>query len=109
VRISFALEAGSQKPEFHRFLLCGFKAHSFKQFREVVVSLADSEPANILVLAPDLGYGQTDLLMNTAEEVSRLLNAYERVILASGFRIPLFVSGISRAKPWLIIVNHQQF
>jgi hypothetical protein len=37
-----------------------------------------------LIMAPDLGYGQTDLLMNSAEEVSRLLNAYARVILASG-------------------------
>jgi four helix bundle protein len=37
-----------------------------------------------LILAPDLGYGQTDHLMNSAEEVSRLLNAYARAILASG-------------------------
>jgi four helix bundle protein len=37
-----------------------------------------------LILAPDLGYGQTDALMNSAEEVSRLLNAYARAILASG-------------------------
>jgi four helix bundle protein len=37
-----------------------------------------------LILAPDLGYGQTDSLMKIAEEVSKLLNAYERAILASG-------------------------
>ena len=37
-----------------------------------------------LILAPDLGYGQTDALRNSAEEVSRLLNAYARAILASG-------------------------
>ena len=37
-----------------------------------------------LTLAQDLGYGQTDLLMNSLEEVSRPLNAYARAILASG-------------------------
>jgi len=37
-----------------------------------------------LILASDLGYGQTDHLSNSAEEVSRLLSAYARSILASG-------------------------
>jgi four helix bundle protein len=37
-----------------------------------------------LTLAQDLGYGKTELLMNRGEEVSRLLNAYARAILASG-------------------------
>jgi len=37
-----------------------------------------------LILAHDLGYGQTESLMSTLEEVSRLLNAYARAILASG-------------------------
>jgi len=37
-----------------------------------------------LILAKDLGYGQTDPLMNSLEEVSRPLNAYARAILASG-------------------------
>jgi hypothetical protein len=37
-----------------------------------------------LILAQDLRYGQTESLMNTLEEVSRLLNAYTRAILASG-------------------------
>ena len=37
-----------------------------------------------LILAEDLGYGKTDALTNTLEEVSRLLNAYARAILASG-------------------------
>jgi len=37
-----------------------------------------------LILAQDLGYGQTDVLMNSLEEVSRPLNAYARAILASG-------------------------
>jgi four helix bundle protein len=36
-----------------------------------------------LILAADLGYGQTDQLMKLAEEVSRLLNAYVRAILNS--------------------------
>ena len=37
-----------------------------------------------LILTHDLGYGQTDSLMITLEETSRLLNAYARAILASG-------------------------
>ena len=36
-----------------------------------------------LILAQDLGYGPTDVLMNLLEEVSRLINAYARAILAS--------------------------
>jgi len=38
-----------------------------------------------LILAQDLGYGQTETLMTLLEEVSRLLNAYARAILASDF------------------------
>jgi len=34
-----------------------------------------------LILAQDLGYGETDSLMNSLEEVSRLLNAYAKAIL----------------------------
>jgi four helix bundle protein len=34
-----------------------------------------------LILAQDLGYGQTDKLMPALEEVSRLLNAYAKAIL----------------------------
>lgn len=37
-----------------------------------------------LILAQDLGYDNTEELMNLLEEVSRLLNAYARAILASG-------------------------
>jgi four helix bundle protein len=37
-----------------------------------------------LVLARDLGYGQTDDLRTMLEEVSRLLNAYARALLAPG-------------------------
>ena len=37
-----------------------------------------------LILAQDLGYGQTDSLTAVLEETSRLLNAYAQAILASG-------------------------
>jgi four helix bundle protein len=37
-----------------------------------------------LILAHDLGYGQTESLTLMLEEVSRLLNAYARPILVSG-------------------------
>jgi hypothetical protein len=37
-----------------------------------------------LILAQDLGCGQTDPLMNSLEEVSRPLGAYARAIPASG-------------------------
>jgi four helix bundle protein len=37
-----------------------------------------------LILAQDLGYGQTEPMMVTLEEASRLLNAYARALLASG-------------------------
>jgi four helix bundle protein len=36
-----------------------------------------------LILAQDLGYGQTPALMENLEQVSRLLNAYTRAILNS--------------------------
>lgn len=36
-----------------------------------------------LILAQDLGYGETSALMTVLEEVSRLLHAYVRAILAS--------------------------
>ena len=38
-----------------------------------------------LILARDLGYGPTDVLLNSLDEVSRLLSGYTRAILASGF------------------------
>ena len=37
-----------------------------------------------LLLAQDLGYGQTESLTTKLEETSRLLNAYARAIRASG-------------------------
>ena len=36
-----------------------------------------------LILAQDLGYGDTTNLANTAEEISRLLSAYAAAILSS--------------------------
>ncbi len=36
-----------------------------------------------LILSEDLGYGQTGKLMDSLEEVSRLLNAYSKAILGS--------------------------
>jgi four helix bundle protein len=37
-----------------------------------------------LILAEDLGYGETKNSMAALEEVSRLLNAYSRAILTPG-------------------------
>jgi len=37
-----------------------------------------------LILANDLGYGDSAELLKRLDEVSRLLNAYARAILASG-------------------------
>jgi four helix bundle protein len=37
-----------------------------------------------LILAQDLNYGETESLMATLEDASRLLNAYTRAVLASG-------------------------
>jgi len=37
-----------------------------------------------LILAQDLGYGQTESMTVMLEEASRLLNSYARAILASG-------------------------
>jgi four helix bundle protein len=36
-----------------------------------------------LILASDLGYGQTNELMQVLEQLSRMLNSYTRAILAS--------------------------
>ena len=38
-----------------------------------------------LILARDLGYGDTHSLLNGLDEVSRLLSSYARAILASNF------------------------
>jgi four helix bundle protein len=37
-----------------------------------------------LILAKDLGYGETAALNSSLEEVSRMLNAYAAAILTSG-------------------------
>jgi four helix bundle protein len=36
-----------------------------------------------LILSKDLGYGETGMILNPLEEVSRLLNAYSKAILDS--------------------------
>ena len=41
------------------------------------------ESRYFLILAHDLGYGDTDRLMALLEEVSKLLNAYAGAILSS--------------------------
>jgi hypothetical protein len=51
-----------------------------------------------LILAQDLGYGDTSSLKTSLEEVSSLLNAYASAILASDSSL-LYPEGISRAKP----------
>ena len=38
-----------------------------------------------LILVSDIGYGKTDFLLNSADEISRLLNAYSQAILSSDF------------------------
>jgi four helix bundle protein len=44
---------------------------------------SNEESRYYLILAQDLGYGDTRLLMTSLEEVSRLVNAYRRAILDS--------------------------
>jgi len=41
-----------------------------------------------LVLAADLSYGKTDTLLNSLDEISRLLHAYSRAILSSVSCLP---------------------
>ena len=53
-----------------------------------------------LILAHDLGYGQAESLTDTLEEVSRLLNAYARAILAPDFWLQ-YPKDI-KAKPCLV-------
>jgi four helix bundle protein len=55
-----------------------------------------------LILAQDLGYGDTDKLNSALEEVSRLLGAYAAAILTSStsdFHIP---KGYQGRSPWLV-------
>ncbi len=78
----FAFEARSQKPEFSLdLLLCGFEVHGFDQVIQIrktdkarfmnTAEISLEESRCFLSLAPDLGYGQSDALMSSAEEVSR--------------------------------------
>ncbi len=53
------------------------------RFLNIAEGLAE-ESRYYLILSQDLGYGQSQDLTDLLEEVSRLLNKYARVILASG-------------------------
>src|SRR6184192_1058646 len=52
-----------------------------------------------LILAQDLGYGDTAKLASAAEEVSRLPGAYTAAILTSDFHSP---KGYQWRSPWLV-------
>ncbi len=54
------------------------------RFMNIAESSVDESRNHLIPVVPDLVYGQTDALMTSAEEVSRLLNAYARAILAPG-------------------------
>ncbi len=44
---------------------------------------SSEESGYYLILSQDLGYGETATLLNSLQEVSRLLNAYSKAILDS--------------------------
>lgn len=52
-----------------------------------------------LILAHDLGYGDTEVLTATLEETSRLLQAYRAAILASDSRLPTPDSRLQPSAP----------
>jgi hypothetical protein len=52
--------------------------------RDAALKRRTTSVAYYLILCQDLGYGQSELLMSTLEETSKLLNAYARAIPASG-------------------------
>src|SRR6516225_2046811 len=63
----------------------GFRQRSSTE-KTRFLNLAESsleETRYYLILAQDLGYGDTATLMNSVEQVSRLLNAYSTAILTS--------------------------
>ena len=78
-------------------IVCGDRFHSAENYlrleRPLTHSFADdvfglalcrgSRIRYFLILARDLGYGDTAPLMTALEEVSRLLNAYSTAILTS--------------------------
>src|SRR6516165_1080063 len=66
-------------------IAAGFRRRSSTE-KTRVLNLAESsleETRYYLILAQDLGYGDTATLMNSLAEVSRLLNAYSTAILTS--------------------------
>ena len=68
-----------KKQEARIFTSAGYAALRPTASTKLSRTVAESslkESRYYLILAQDLGYGQTDLLMNSLEEVSRPLNAY---------------------------------
>ena len=63
------------------FSLAGFEVTLIGRFWVTTEALEESR--YYLILAKDLGYGDTGSLTPLLEEVSRLLNAYASAILAS--------------------------
>ena len=49
----------------------------------VIAEASLEESRYYLILTQDLGYGETAKLLNSLEEVSRLLNSYSKAILDS--------------------------
>jgi four helix bundle protein len=65
----------------------GFRRRS-KPEKARFMNIAESaleESRYCLILAKDLGYGETHIMRTLLEEVSRLLNAYCRAILTPDF------------------------
>jgi len=63
------------------------------------------------ILAHELGYGQTESLMDTLEEASRLLNAYARAgfrLLTSGFNIRRISRGVSEVMLMYLLKERNQ-
>jgi four helix bundle protein len=57
-----------------------------------------------LILSQDLGYGQSESPTTSLEETSKLLNAYIRAVLASGYLTSRFyiLKGYQGRSPWLV-------
>ena len=65
---------------------CGRISPAWKSRQSTLYEMAEAsleESRYYLILAQDLGYGDTSSLTTSLEEVSRLLNAYTKAILAS--------------------------
>src|SRR5437588_4696114 len=75
-------KSGSLRPGQH----CGRISSAWEADKARYMNMAEAsleESRYYLILAKDLGYGDTSSLTTSLEEVSRLLNAYASAILAS--------------------------